>query len=324
MIVTFVLILCSQSISLVSSFTLNNAICRSIAPMTREHPQVKNYRSNCKPKRYFDASIQRTCRSKSSLRYTADDEVDIIGTVTILVPSSSQESSSFGSKSPVSNPSYETVAKQLARKVRQFSDGKISTRVVNPHDDSNDACLASNALIALGLTTPADIQYLSRTFRKRREKQQNQQLANTCQFAVGCGGNYAPIVGPYDEANPSILATLAPWTDIASGKRLATQMTELFGKYTSDEFALAIMLFFNQFSGTKIPWVQHSIDVTWEKGLFQNAKEIYAMITKCGPCIAKCLNDENCSSCIKGEVTNRSQTLLYQHESLLILLLSIG
>jgi hypothetical protein len=296
MIVALVLILCSQSVALVSSFTINNAARRSIAPSTTR-PQVKNNRSNC-PKRCFDA-----------LRSTKDGEVDIIGTVTILVPSSSNESSSFGSKSPVSKPSYQTIAEQLARKIRQFSDGKISTQVVNPletDDDSNDACLASDALVALGLASPSEIQYLSRTFRKRREEQQNQQLANTCQFAVGCGGNYAPIVGPYDEANPSILATVAPWTDIASGKRLATQMTELFDKYTSDEFALAIMLFFNQFSGTKIPWVQHSIDVTWEKGLFQNAKEIYAMITKCGPCIAKCLNDENCSNCINGKVTIRS------------------
>jgi hypothetical protein len=195
-------------------------------------------------------------------------------------------------------------AEQLARKIRQFSDGRISTRVVTPQeiqDDEDDACLESNALVALGLTSPSDIQYLSKTFRKRRSRQQENQSVNSCQFAVGCGANnYAPIVGPYDEANPSILATIAPWTDIASGKRLATQMTELFQKNTSDEFALAIMVFFNQFSGSKIPWVQHSIDVTWEKGLFQNAKEIYGMITKCGPCIAECLNDDNCSSCLKG------------------------
>ena len=49
-------------------------------------------------------------------------------------------------------------------------------------------------------------------------------------------------------------------------------MKELFEKHNTDEFALAIMLFFNQFSGEKVPWVQHSIDVTWEKGIFQNAK----------------------------------------------------
>lgn len=234
--------------------------------------------------------------------YEASNSADVtIGTVAILVPKSAHEPSLFGYKSPVSRPSYQLAAEQLARKIRQFSDGKVSTKVVTP-GDNDDACLASNALIALGLSSPSDIQYLSRTFRQRREEQQQQQAGNTCQFAVHCAGNtYAPMVGPYDEANPSVLATVSPWTGIASGQRLATQMTELFDKSTSDEFALAVMLFFNQFSGTKIPWVQHSIDVTWEKGLLQNAKEIYAMITKCGPCITKCLNDEDCSSCIKGK-----------------------
>jgi len=245
----------------------------------------------------------------------ASNSADItVGTVAILVPKSDNGPSPFGSKSPVSRPSYQLAAEQLARKIRQFSDGKVSTRVVTP-GDNDDACLASNALIALGLSSPSDIQYLSRTFRLRREEQQQLQTGNTCQFAVDCAGNnYAPIVGPYDGANPSVLATVPPWTDIASGQRLATQMTELFDKSTSDEFALAVMLFFNQFSGTKIPWVQHSIDVTWEKGLFQNAKEIYAMITKCGPCITKCLNDEDCSSCIKAldKIDTRDQVASYR------------
>lgn len=224
--------------------------------------------------------------------------IKTIGTVSILVPSVPDQLSPFGLKSPVFRPSYQLAAEQLARKIRQFSDGSICTSVVTP-DDKKDVCLNSNALIALGLSSPSDIQYASQTFRKRRELQR----IDSCQFAVHCAGNYAPIVGPYDEANPSIISQIAPWTEIASGKRLSKQMTELFEKYTSDEFALAIMLFFNQFSGSKIPWVQHSIDVTWEKGVFQNAKEIYAMITKCGPCIAKCLRDDNCSSCINGKVT---------------------
>jgi hypothetical protein len=270
---------CSWSLPFVSSFML------PVAPSTAIRPARSYY-------------LNSAACSESEVNNT-------IGTVTILVPSLPDQSL-FGSKSPVPPPTYQFAAEQLARKIGQFSDGRITASVVNPlekDDDENDECLQSNALIALGLRSPKDIQYLSRTFRKRRTQKQEKQLSNTCQFAVDCGSNnYAPIVGTYDEANPSILADLAPWTDIASGKRLTTQMAELFEKNTSDEFALAIMLFFNQFSGSKIPWVQHSIDVTWEKGLVQNSKEIYAMITKCGHCIANCLNDENCASCIKGRL----------------------
>jgi hypothetical protein len=292
------LVLCSQSVFIATSFTVRvvkTDLPGSVAPMALLY-RHKNHRIH---RFYQKSSLGSVANSRAA--------VDTIGTVAILVPSLSDELSPFGSKSPVPRPSYQLAAEQLARKIRQFSDGKISTHIAFPlerDDDENDACISSNALIALGLKSPSDIHYLSRTFRKRRHKQQELQAISSCQFAVDCGSNnYAPIVGPYDEANPSIASSIAPWSEIASGKRLAAQMTELFEKYTSDEFALAIMLFFNQFSGTKIPWVQHSIDVTWEKGLFQNAKEIYAMISKCGPCIAKCLNDENCSSCIKGRAT---------------------
>ncbi|KAL3779419.1 hypothetical protein HJC23_000521 [Cyclotella cryptica] len=304
---TFVLALCSGNLPIASCFAslTSNVISRTSGSAAFQAPWHRTNALHCR-----DIAL---LHQKSSLSSHKSNKADssIIGTVTLLVPSSSSETSPFGSKSPVSRPSWHLAAQQLARKIRQFSDGTISTRIVTPQETEDDACLESNALVALGLTSPSDIQYLSKTFRKRRSRQQE----GTCQFAVSCGSNnYAPIVGPYDEANPSILATFAPWTNIASGKRLATQMTGLFEKNTSDEFALAIMLFFNQFSGSKIPWVQHSIDVTWEKGLFQNSKEIYGMITKCGPCIARCLNDENCSSCLKAldKIDTRDQVNSYR------------
>ena len=121
-------------------------------------------------------------------------------------------------------------------------------------------------------------------------------------------------VGPYDEANPSPIADLAPWTDAASGKRLAEQMNGLFSKRTSDDFAFAVMLFFNAFSGTEVDWVRHSIDVTWEKGVFRNANELFSMVTKCGGCISDCLADENCKACIDAldEIDTRDQVSSYR------------
>lgn len=215
-------------------------------------------------------------------------------------------------------PSYAEAAEQLARKIRQFSDGRVVAAVATPPEngpeDEDDACLASDALFALGLTAAADVRYLSRTLRGRRAMQQQSAASHTCQFAIDCGDNhYAPVVGPYDEANPSFVEAI-PWTEVASGKRLAVQMAELFDKQSTDEFALAVMLFFDRFSGQNVPWVQHSIDVTWEKGPYQNAKEIYSMITKCGPCITECLADENCKACIEAldEIDTRDQVTSYR------------
>jgi len=237
----------------------------------------------------------------------------IIGTVALLVPSSSMTISKFGSKSPISPPSYIEVAQQLVRKIRHFSDGRIIATIISPDDDTTSSSLAisSDALFAIGLTSPSDIQYLSRTFRERRTLGRR----SSCQFAIDCGTNrYEPIVGPYDAANPSPIASLAPWSDVASGKRLMAQMSRLFDEYSTDEFALATMLHFNQFSGHKVPWVEHTIDVTWEKGPIRNAKELAGMISKCGPCIATCLSDDNCSACIKAldKIDTRDQVSSYR------------
>mmetsp|Transcript_8034 Transcript_8034/g.18162 ORF Transcript_8034/g.18162 Transcript_8034/m.18162 type:complete len:506 (-) Transcript_8034:93-1610(-) len=300
----------------VSSFSPSQRVASSSATLTRSD----SLRFRATPNRQYD-NLSRVSIALSATTSTSESEVDtddIIGTVTLIVPaatSSDQASSKFGSKSPVLPPSYTEAAEQLARKIRHFSDGRIIAKVVTPDENSDDACLTSNALLALGLTTPSDIQYLSRTFRKRRTSQEQTASINTCQFAIDCGtNNYAPIVGPYDEANPSLLGDIAPWSDVASGKRLAVQMAELFDKQNTDEFALSVMLFFNRFSGHKVPWVQHSIDVTWEKGVFQNAKELYSMATKCGPCITNCLADENCAACINAldSIDTRDQVASYR------------
>ena len=252
----------------------------------------------------------RVANRLSSLSSSTNDGE--IGTVAILVPNS-DDASKFGDKSPIQTPpTYIEVANQLTNKIRHFSDGRITAKVVTPNEDDN--ITTSNMLIALGLTSPSDIQYLSQTSRKRRELQEQISSTNYAQFAVDCGSNnYAPVVGSFDEANPSI-SSIAPWTSNASGKRLSIQMKELFEKHNTDEFALAIMLFFNQFSGEKVPWVQHSIDVTWEKGVFQNAKELYGMVSKCGNCITECLGDEDCAACINAldKIDTRDQVASYR------------
>ena len=268
----------------------------------------------------------------------------IVGTVALLVPSSPSATSKFGSRSPValSPPSYLEVAEQLVRKIRHFSDGRVVARVVTPppppsssssggddddRDDREDEfCLSSDALFAVGLTSPSDIRYLSHKFRERRESTSSTGgwgggRRIMCQFAIDCGTHeYAPVVGPHDAANDdaspmTIASMLSPWSDVASGRRLSSQMSRLFGEMSTDEFALATMLYFDRFSGgRRIPWVMHSIDVTWEKGPYRNAREVYDMVTKCGSCINKCLSDENCSSCIRAldKIDTRDQVSSYR------------
>jgi hypothetical protein len=53
---------------------------------------------------------------------------------------------------------------------------------------------------------------------------------------------------------------------------------------------------------------------TWEKGIIRNAKEFISMITKCGPCILKCLRDPQCSKCLSAltALDTRDQVASYR------------
>ena len=83
-------------------------------------------------------------------------------------------------------------------------------------------------------------------------------------------------------------------TDVVSGCRLYKQMMNLFLRGTSDDFVVALMLFFDRFSlGHDVAWVQHSIDTTLERDPRQNAAEFYAIISQCGGCVARCLGYNN-------------------------------
>ncbi|KAL3778139.1 hypothetical protein ACHAW5_003147 [Stephanodiscus triporus] len=91
-------------------------------------------------------------------------------------------------------------------------------------------------------------------------------------------------------------------------------MSVLFDEPSTDKFTLAAMLYSDRVSVRRVPWVMHSINVTWEKGPIHNTREVYGMIMKCGPCIARCLEDENCASCIKAldAIDMRDQVLSYR------------
>ena len=120
-------------------------------------------------------------------------------------------------------------------------------------------------------------------------------------------------MGPFDADAPSLASRYLPWTKAASARRLYGQMTDAFSRWTSDDFAYALMIFINGLI-SEVDWVKHSIDATWEKGPIRNTKEFYSMISKCGGCIGKCLMDHNCRECIGKltQVDSRDQVQSYK------------
>jgi len=172
--------------------------------------------------------------------------------------------------------------------------------------------ISVDAVVAFGLQSDWDLQFAETLFEKRRQNDDSLRLRQ-CHFALDCSKPLSPLVGPYDPKSPSPLGLL-PWTQTASAKRMQEQMEGLFDRWTTDDYAVAIMIFFNQFSGSQVDWVKHSIDATWEKGPVQNAGEFYSMVSKCGDCIVKCVNDPQCKDCLDKltEIDTRDQVASYR------------
>eukprot|EP00980_Cylindrotheca_fusiformis_P021076 scaffold8079_cov121-Cylindrotheca_fusiformis.AAC.4 len=253
--------------------------------------------------RLYEVIPQEIPAKSSETAGTVIDSPKTVGNVLFVLPHNAGEiKSNFGSRSPYGSPSILEVAQQLQRKVRWFSDLLVDADIVvlpENGDYTNDLetqALESDALIALHVTDNKDIAWLQTVFNRRSQL----QLPNMCHFALESDSPPPSRCGPYDSTASSSLSPklLLPWTNSASGKRLDEQMKGLFERWTSDDFTYAIMLFFNRFSGTEIDWCKHSIDATWEKGPWRNAKEFYNMVTKCGDCVAKCVADEQCKECL--------------------------
>ena len=260
--------------------------------------------------------VEETTSSASNTKSS-----QIVGNVVFLLPSNGADTTQtqFGTKSPVECPSVLDAATHLCKKASWFSDGTVEATIVHVPQEGQDVedtkamLMEADALIAFGLSSDSDLKFASDVFEARRRQGDSSIKSRQCQFAIDCSKNLPATVSSFDESNPSLLTTF-PWTTDASAMRMHEQMLGLFNRWTSDDFVVALMLFFNQFSGSEIDWVKHSIDATWEKGPVQNAQEFYAMISKCGNCITDCIADENCKACLDAlnAVDTRDQVMSYR------------
>jgi hypothetical protein len=168
----------------------------------------------------------------------------------------------------------------LVKKIDWFSDGLVYAKIATPDEVSQSLTLKKevatsvNCLIAFHLTSPSDLSTASELFQERKRGINSVHDDLMSQFALECEvteGNSSIsevkslssfIVGSYDSTNPSFASKVLPWTKAASHRRLQKKMASLLERCDSDNFVLALMLFFDLCTppGVNIPWVQHSID----------------------------------------------------------------
>ncbi len=176
--------------------------------------------------------------------------------------------------------SVREAACHLTKKINWFSDGLVNAKIVTPEEVSqsavlkNEAVVSTNCLIAFHLNSTSDLSLASEIFQLRKTGMYPAHGDLVSQFALECNVNVddsngsafkslsSSIVGRYDSENPSIISKVLPWTKAASHRRLHQKMAALFERRDSDDFVLALMLFFDLCTplGVNIPWVKHSID----------------------------------------------------------------
>jgi len=104
-------------------------------------------------------------------------------------------------------------------------------------------------------------------------------------------------VGSYQRELSGVAATvqdaraaLAPWADLAQGKRLLQQADGLLRRHSSEDLLYALFFVIHA-RVLELDVVRHTVNPTWEKGLLRNAREFATMCTKCGPQIQAALTD---------------------------------
>ncbi|KAL7578721.1 hypothetical protein ACA910_015958 [Epithemia clementina (nom. ined.)] len=323
----FILVPAAISVRLASGFVLTASGRGStwLTPTTTRST-TRIHSSPAKEDSINDENVLATARQD-------DNQVPLqaIGSVGFLIPQrehDQQRKTKFGRAAPVEPPTIMEAVSQLARKCFCFADGRVDTLIApcgvpssaavtktTSSDSVRQQLLEIDVLIAVGLTEDSDLDFCEQLFQDRlvRNREINEHHRQ-CQFAVDCSKTFPTFVGSYEENSPNLESRFLPWTKAATSRRLAVQMKNLFQKWSSDEFVFGILIFLNEFSGSRVDWVKHSIDATWEKGPVQNARELYSMVSKCGDCIVNCVKDDTCRECLSTltAVDTRDQVASYR------------
>ena len=222
--------------------------------------------------------------------------------------------SDFGTTSPEPHPPWSAVAAQLARRLPNFAGttttttteggvaaevDAIATRTVDSADASSlrrDE-FPADVVVALGVID-------ERAARRLSEALFDGAAATTPPRAFLCDPSCASELlarrraGAYAGTSlQKAVATLAPWTDAAAGRRLLEKTETLLARTSSEDFLFAV-LFCVHALVRDLAVVRSDINPSWEKGPVQNVKEFKTMVDCCGPEIQAALGDPQTKAAI--------------------------
>ena len=244
---------------------------------------------------HYDRGVVRTNLSLSSS--TNNNNGSNVAHVTFVAGSAA---SGYGQTSPEPNPTWKTVTDQLAKRLPNFAgtatenDGQdlIATQSIEASSLQSSDLVNGNTdvLVVLGVADSEEERKVLDALEKCSDKASIKAILAdpTCSEEI-LNRRYA---GPYKITSTlgNIVSKIAPWTKLASGKRLLDKTQILLERKSSEDYIFAILFVIHALV-TDIDVVKSDINPSWEKGPVQNVKEFKKMTDCCGPQIAAALSD---------------------------------
>ena len=206
--------------------------------------------------------------------------------VLFVVPKRPGAHSPFGATSPAPSPEWIDVAKHMSARIPGF-DRRITSSVITDDLLPSASGDGYDVVLALGLSRDA----ASGIAKLADNERTAGLLCHACDDAIAS----LQRVGPYRkgaQGDPlqEAQASLAPWADVAQGRRLSEQADLLLSRHSSEDLLYALFFVLHA-RVLEIDLVKHTVNPTWEKGPVRNAQEFLGMCTKCGDQIRAALTD---------------------------------
>jgi len=185
-----------------------------------------------------------------------------------------------------------------------YDSPRIVAQAIHLANDASTTTLPSDTqvVLVLGVHTPAEQARLQQLLEESTTSSSNN--SNNRIQAVLCDPTCAPEIvqqrfaGTF-HANTSkglsswqssLYTQLAPWTTLASHRRLLQKTDVLLARKSSEDYLFAILFTLHSLV-TPIHVVKSDINPSWEKGPLCNVQEFASMIQCCGPQIQAALTD---------------------------------
>jgi len=195
------------------------------------------------------------------------------------------------------------------------SSSRLVAQAINLVDDNEssgvDILPDTDVVVVLGVANPQEQAALEKALEKTRNVK-----AVLCDPTCASQTFAQRFAGTYRASAPfwnNAVARLAPWTTLASHRRLVQKTDTLLARKSSEDYIFAVLFTLHSLV-MPVDVVKSDINPSWEKGILRNVQEFSNMVKCCGPEIRAALTDPRSKKAIDllNELDLRDQVGSYR------------